>query len=95
MDLVVLAPVYNDWESLACLMGELAGVKPKEVHWAVYAVNDGSSQTPETIAVPEGLSLNILHLYMNLGQQRNINIGWGLKMGAIGFWPFKKPIPIF
>ena len=26
MDLVVLAPVYNDWESLACLMGELAGV---------------------------------------------------------------------
>ncbi len=75
MDLVVLAPVYNDWESLACLMGELAGVKPKGAHWAVYAVNDGSSQFPETIAVPDGISLNILHLSMNLGHQRAINIG--------------------
>jgi|GEM_PF-1227102 len=56
-------------------MGELAGVKPTGAHWSVYAVNDGSSQLPETIAIPEGLSLNILHLSMNLGHQRAINIG--------------------
>jgi hypothetical protein len=33
MDLVVLTPVYNDWESLACLMWELAGVKPRGADW--------------------------------------------------------------
>jgi glycosyltransferase involved in cell wall biosynthesis len=73
--MVILTPVYNDWESLGELLRELAEVKPADATWEVYAVNDGSTDLPGRLNVPAGLSLQILHLSMNMGHQRAINIG--------------------
>ena len=78
--LLILMPVFNDWDSVSLLLDELDGVLTQEALPAeVLLVDDGS-----VAAVPEALrskqlkwikKVDILHLRRNLGHQRAIAIG--------------------
>lgn len=68
---VVVTPSYNDWESLAVLVGELE--RQAERHrftLTVLAVDDGSD-----LQAPADLRATVLPLTCNLGHQRAIAIG--------------------
>jgi hypothetical protein len=76
-DLVVVIPVYNDWDAAACFLRLLdAELAKSEFRPVVVIVNDGSA----TSAPDDFLSWNprafaaceILDLYRNLGHQRAI-----------------------
>jgi glycosyltransferase involved in cell wall biosynthesis len=77
----LIIPVYNDWTSFNILLRELDEVaRTLPVRMAVSAVNDGSTHTPEDeLRDVEGLrnleSVEIIHLYSNVGHQRAIAIG--------------------
>jgi len=78
--LLILMPVFNDWDSVTTLLDELDGVLSREELPAdVLLVDDGS-----TAALPETLRnkqlkwigvVDILHLRRNVGHQRAIAIG--------------------
>jgi len=78
--LLILMPVFNDWDSVTLLLDEIDGVLGREDLPAdVLLVDDGS-----TAALPETLrskqlkwirAVNILHLRRNVGHQRAIAIG--------------------
>lgn len=76
--LVILTPVYNDWEVLRLLLlsidQELSSVAETA---CVLVVNDGSSKLPELSGLALGSirQLDVLHLRRNLGHQRAICIG--------------------
>jgi glycosyltransferase involved in cell wall biosynthesis len=76
--LIILTPVYNDWEVLKLLLDRLdAELAAGGESASVVVVNDGS-QLPAQLA---GLSLSairtveVLHLRRNLGHQRAIAVG--------------------
>lgn len=76
--LIVLTPVYNDWDVLKLLLQRLdAEFSASGLSASVIAVNDGS-QLPISLS---GLSfssirtLEVLHLRRNLGHQRAIAVG--------------------
>ena len=79
-ELIILMPVYNDWEALARLLPLLDGeLRSSGFHGAVLLVDDGSNST-----VPTSLSavtytciqsIDILPLRRNLGHQRAIAVG--------------------
>jgi polyisoprenyl-phosphate glycosyltransferase len=76
--LIVVIPVYNDWEVLKLLLEQLdAQLLASQESASVIALNDGS-QMPCRLA---GLSfasirsLAVLHLRRNLGHQRAIAVG--------------------
>lgn len=77
----LIVPVYNDWTSFNILLRELDEVaRTLPVRMAVSAVNDGSTHYPEDelrdIDRLENLeSVEIIHLYSNVGHQRAIAIG--------------------
>lgn len=78
--LVILLPVFDDWESVARLLPVLdfhllsCGRKAR-----VLLVDDGSTTEPPTALIQEPLGaidpVEILHLRRNLGHQRAIAIG--------------------
>jgi hypothetical protein len=82
-DLLILMPVFNDWESVEQLMARLGAVLDEaSLRASVLLVDDGSAQPP-----PEGLGtrvkcgivdLSIVRLRRNLGHQRAIAIGLGV-----------------
>jgi polyisoprenyl-phosphate glycosyltransferase len=79
-ELVVLMPVYNDWDALSLLLMSLDHeVDTNDLSARIVLVDDGS-----TIAVPEGLvqlhyksiiSIDVVSLRRNLGHQRAIAVG--------------------
>lgn len=77
---VAVIPVFDDWESLAVLLGRLDAVAQRE-GWAcsVLAVDDGSVDPDGALrlARPYGALVNVevLRLARNLGHQRAIAIG--------------------
>lgn len=76
--LVILIPVYNDWESVALLLPELdAAVAHAATHTHVLLVDDGSTQpAPESLgAWPHLDRIDVLVLRRNLGHQRAIAVG--------------------
>lgn len=79
-DLIVLIPVYEDWESLRVLLGML----DRELHGAglaarVAIVDDGSpSAAPGDLFGGSGAAIvevAVIHLRRNLGHQRALAIG--------------------
>jgi polyisoprenyl-phosphate glycosyltransferase len=78
--LIVLMPVYNDWDALGRLLPALAHeLCANGLRAAVLLVDDGS-----TVPTPEKLgndsyssieSIDILHLRCNVGHQRAIAVG--------------------
>ncbi len=78
--LLVLIPVYNDWDAVALLLAELDRVltgRPEEVH--VLLVDDGSTDPWEAAPLPRAFAriarVDVLVLRRNLGHQRAIAIG--------------------
>jgi len=79
LHLALVAPVYNDWTSLAHLIRALDRIFAASGHTLdLYAVNDGSSEDN----LPGNLSdlsairhIEIIHLRRNVGHQRAIAMG--------------------
>lgn len=80
--LVILMPVYNDWQSFFLLVQRVvAELQGKSLQVSIYAINDGSTQPVErekkrvsddTYQLP---SMTIIHLARNVGHQRAIALG--------------------
>jgi glycosyltransferase involved in cell wall biosynthesis len=73
-------PVFNDWEAFAQLLaqlGEQAELGKNDL--CVFAVDDGSSELPDTAALVarKGIlsDLRVIRLACNLGHQRAIAVG--------------------
>lgn len=79
--IVVLTPVYNDWECLRQLCIRLNGLAEQNSYsLRVIAINDGSSiPMPADICADEALpfirSVEVIELHCNLGHQRAIAVG--------------------
>jgi len=79
LHLALVAPVYNDWTSLAHLIRALDRIFAASGHTLdLYAINDGSSEDN----LPGNLSdlsairhIEIIHLRRNVGHQRAIAMG--------------------
>lgn len=71
--LLVVTPVYNDWESFGTLVERLHETLAKDpVNLRILAVDDGSDQSPPSDLVERAPSttVRVLHLTCNLGHQR-------------------------
>lgn len=78
MTLIVLMPVYDDWEVVAKLLPRLGEVLASTGHSAALViVDDGSYQRGESLSLPLAgfTGGTILRLRRNLGHQRAICIG--------------------
>ncbi len=75
--LVVLIPLYNDWDSIALLLPELgAALAQTGVQATVLLVDDRSTMEAGGLHRPEGVEkLMVLRLRRNLGHQRAIAVG--------------------
>ncbi|HXC97214.1 MAG TPA: glycosyltransferase [Edaphobacter sp.] len=77
----LVVPVFNDWDSFRILLreiNEVAASLPMAIN--ISAVNDGSTIAPENSLhdlhqLHNLASLEIIHLYSNVGHQRAIAIG--------------------
>lgn len=72
-EILVVTPVYNDWQSLKILAEALAQVAARhELRIRILAVDDGS-----TLPTPSDLpaDLQLIRLARNLGHQRAITVG--------------------
>ena len=77
-ELVILTPVYNDWEVVRLLLAEIdAALAAAGEQAAVVVVNDGSQQPADLAGLSfVGIrSLSLLQLRRNLGHQRAIAVG--------------------
>jgi glycosyltransferase involved in cell wall biosynthesis len=77
---VILLPVYNDWQAVSLLIPALDAALPERVMYAdILIVDDGSTCAPQPEWIPGRFSrlrsVSILHLRRNLGHQRAIAIG--------------------
>ncbi len=80
VSLVVLIPVYNDWEALTLVVDALDRcVAPLDWQLHILIVDDGSDPTdlPNALSAPRNsiASVNVLALRRNLGHQRAIAVG--------------------
>jgi glycosyltransferase involved in cell wall biosynthesis len=75
--LVILMPVFNDWESAAIVVQETAALLDRGEDLAFLLVNDGSTLRPPAAfeRAVRDLPVSILHLRRNLGHQRAIAVG--------------------
>jgi glycosyltransferase involved in cell wall biosynthesis len=78
---VILIPVYNDWDSLKSLFKELGGVSIRcNIAPTIIVVNDGSDQAANGVFVAESQiehfrEIEVIHLHLNLGHQSAIAVG--------------------
>ena len=76
--IVVVTPVFNDWESFGVLAGELSGMAAREgLRLRILAVDDGSSTKAgeDPLEVGRLAGVEVIQLVCNLGHQRAIAIG--------------------
>ena len=84
---VVVTPLYNDWDCLAFLLPQLKAVwaahnaaatigsRPEFELQAVVVVNDCSSQSADFSAWHTETDLRLVHLNRNVGHQKAISLG--------------------
>lgn len=68
-----VTPVFNDWESFEILVGNIKKLQSERYRFFIIAVNDGSTEEPETTQF--GLPVTTLNLKVNIGHQRAIAVG--------------------
>jgi glycosyltransferase involved in cell wall biosynthesis len=76
--IICLTPVYNDWESFAILLSNIAKeFKDPETAYkvSVVAINDGSSDEFDISFLSKEIPFEIVSLKNNVGHQRAIAIG--------------------
>ncbi len=69
-NIVILTPVYNDWESFLKLINEIDKVLNnfKNINFKLIVVNDGSSQKSPQINLPKNFkSIEIINMSFNQG----------------------------
>lgn len=77
-DLLVVMPVYEDWEAVRELLRQFVSIRdklPETVHFLL--VDDGSVSRPREpleTALPDACSLEVLRLARNLGHQQAIAV---------------------
>ena len=75
----VVTPVLNDWRCFHALVAEINGLAPDIGRVSVFAVDDGSTETPDAggLAQVSGNleQVAVIHLACNLGHQRAIAVG--------------------
>lgn len=72
----MVTPVLNDWVSFRQLRADLSSVgRANNMHFTIFAVDDGSSETPQSMAPDETTEVQVVHLVRNLGHQRAIAVG--------------------
>ena len=83
-DLIILAPVFNDWEAAVQLAREIdLHITPK-YGVALIFVDDGSTQIPDWIDARRlSVATFMVTLRTNLGHQRAIAVGLGLIAGHV------------
>ncbi len=77
MNLTIVTPVYNDWESFKILLQKIDTALSGRFNFVnVIAVNDCSSDLFEKgESIPQRIKLTVLDLAINVGHQRAIIIG--------------------
>lgn len=78
--LIILIPVFNDWQAVALLLPALDhALADCRMRAEILLVDDGSTQAFEPALLPDSFehleAVNILHLRRNLGHQRAIAVG--------------------
>ena len=95
MKIKILIPVYNDWESLLCLLQEIdknIGVI-KKTSFTIFIVNDGSDNKDffrlrvQSLELKNIKSIEIMHLKENQGHAKAIINGLGFIEGRLSFTP--------
>jgi glycosyltransferase involved in cell wall biosynthesis len=81
--IAIVLPVYNDWESLAILAGELGSIiDPNLFDVEIFAIDDGSEGDGDDILAARlhngRVPLKVVRLTCNLGHQRAIAVGVAL-----------------
>ncbi len=88
MDLSIVVPVYNEYESLALLYQSiLTSVTPLEMEWEVTFVDDGSKDSSPTVlkelAELDPKHVRVIELRRNFGQTAAIAAGIDHSCGSI------------
>jgi polyisoprenyl-phosphate glycosyltransferase len=78
--LIILIPVFNDWQAVALLIPALDhALEDCRMRAEILLVDDGSTQALEPALLPQSFehldAVNILRLRRNLGHQRAIAVG--------------------
>lgn len=74
MKVVILTPVFNDWDSFSQLVSHIkAAMSDLDVDYSILAVNDDSSESPDLSGFD--VPCQVLNLTCNLGHQRAIAVG--------------------
>ena len=69
-NIVIITPVYNDWESFTKLINEINRVISgfKDISFSLIAVNDGSKEKAPSLSLPSHLkTIEILNMRINQG----------------------------
>jgi len=80
-DIIILTPLFNDWDSLFVLLGQLDDVlKEEELKAVIIVVDDGSSTSAETydfasLNLTAIQHIDVITLTRNLGPQRAVAVG--------------------
>ena len=79
-NIVIITPVYNDWESFTKLINEINKVISgfKDISFSLIAVNDGSKEKAPSLSLPSHLKM-IEILNMRINQGHAICIANGIK----------------
>ena len=86
LKLVIVTPVYNDWQSFQELGHSLVEVSSQWTIQHLIAVNDGSDASPENAKFDQSIPVTIINLNTNMGHQRAISVGLSyLNAQAIDF----------
>tara|TARA_B100000886_G_scaffold324347_1_gene268934 strand:- start:3507 stop:4379 length:873 start_codon:yes stop_codon:yes gene_type:complete len=79
-NIVIITPVYNDWDSFTKLIDEINKVisRFKDISFNLIAVNDGSDEKVPLISLPSNIkAIEILNMKINQGHA--ISIANGIK----------------
>lgn len=77
--MVVVIPVFNDWETLSLLLQKMHKVLPENVFRRLrfLVIDDGSSQPSQPLNLHFAAEIELLTLTRNVGHQKAIAIGLG------------------
>ena len=68
--IVIITPVYNDWESFTKLVSEINKVilKFKDISFSLIVINDGSTDKAPPLSIPDSLeTIEVLNMSINQG----------------------------
>lgn len=71
-DIIIITPVYNDWESFGKLINEISKVTSnlKNISFSLLAINDGSHTETPPLSLPSNFKrIEILNMKINQGHQ--------------------------